>query len=115
MPAIVTITTYSDADFRHSFVYTADAVPVNLTGATMRFVARKRAADANSVVLRTETDGIVFANQGTDPGKFTITIPELTLQQMAEGEYQHGLTFNRAGITTKIWNGVLNHFTGVAR
>jgi hypothetical protein len=115
MPAICTITTYSDADFYRGFIYqTTSGAPISLVGNTMRMGVRNNAADiAEVLLLTTENGGIILTDAAN--GLFTVSISQEQLEQLAPGTYDHSLIRIVGNQQLAMWYGTLVHAAGPSR
>ena len=114
--AIVNITVENDADFYRQFAYqyVNSALPVDLTGNTMRMGVRKRAEDVTEqMLLTTENGGL----QITDPanGLFTVRITQTQLLELPLGDFEHSLIRMTGGLQLRMWSGTLTNNAGPSR
>ena len=118
--AIVNITVENDADFYRVFQYAvvnpdgSIAGPVNITGAAMEMMLRRRAEDA-SALLRLATDTGEIALVDPTNGKFTVLIAQNTLEQLGLGDFDHSNIMTLNGLKTKIWSGTFTNNAGATR
>jgi hypothetical protein len=114
--AIATITTQDDTDFYRSFTYqTTVGVPIDITGAVLVMMLRRKAPDvAAEMRLATDTGEIVITNP--TGGQFTILITTEQMQkELSYGAYVHSLIMTLHGLDQRIWNGTLTHSAGPSR
>lgn len=118
MTAIVTLTTYSDADFIGAFVYEQNSTAVDLTGSTLKMMVRPGTDPAVSDVdmsLDSATIGGITITDAPN-GKFQILLARASLQKMAPGQYVHSLIRIRPdGFYERVWGGTITHAIGPTR
>jgi len=66
-----------------------DGQPVDLTGATIVWVAKRASTDTEAQVSKTTGDGITILDQGTDKGKFKITLDAADSDKLGGETYLH--------------------------
>lgn len=118
MTAIVTLTTYSDADFVAAFIYQQNASPVDLTGSALRMMVRPGSDAGVSEVDISIDSAAVGGITITDApnGKFQILFSRAQLAKMGVGIYVHSLIRVRPdGYYERIWGGTLTHIIGPTR
>jgi hypothetical protein len=112
---VVNITVENDADFYRLFQYqTIGGVPIDITGAQMLMMLRRRAADeAAQMKLSTETGEITIV----DPinGLFSIMIKQNALERLGLGDYAHSNILIRGASKKSIWTGTLTNNPGPSR
>lgn len=113
--AIVSITTYNDADFYRTFIWqTIDGAPIDLTGGLMEMMLRRRAADVTAELrLGSDTGEIVFTD--ATAGQFTVRIAQETLERLALGDYDQSNIFSRNSFKVRVWSGTLTVNAGATR
>ena len=109
------ITAPNDADFSRVFQYkTLAGVPINITGAVMWMMLRRRAADLTSVMrLATDTGEITLIDAVN--GKWSIFIEQEQLERIGVGEYAHSLIMELNGVKQEIWSGTFTNKAGPSR
>ncbi|MCA1455918.1 hypothetical protein I6F35_22385 [Bradyrhizobium sp. BRP22] len=116
--AIVNIKTVNDADFYRRFVYkTIDLVPIDLTGARLRMMLRKNAADVTVWLHLSNGDEGGIAIVDPAAGNFTVLITQEQLERLPVDEYDHSLIMTDAAGTqqTSVWRGTLTNQAGPSR
>jgi hypothetical protein len=111
----VNITVENDADFYQVFQYqTATEVPIDITGASMFMMLRRRAADEIAVLrLGTDTGEIVLVEPVL--GRFTVFIAQLELERLGLGAFAHSLIMEAGARKTSIWSGTFTNNPGPSR
>ena len=117
--ATVNITVENDADFFQYFQYvTADdpPIPIDLTGATMEMMLRRRAED-EAAYLRLSTEGGAIVIVNPMLGQFSLYIAQSVLLQLSLGDYVHSLiaTLTATDRKLKIWSGAFTLNAGATR
>lgn len=114
MAATATIKTYSDADFRRTFVLqTAGETPYDLTGATFQMKLRKR-VESHTVPISLSTDSGITIIDAVN-GQFEIAITQAQLEALEPDTYVHSLIMTLGGLKTLIWVGTIEHSAGASR
>ncbi|MCA1452118.1 hypothetical protein I6F35_02675 [Bradyrhizobium sp. BRP22] len=116
--ATVDIKTINDADFYRSFIYKTIAdVPIDLTGAHLRMMLRKHAADVTVWLHLTSDPGGGISIIDPAGGGFTVLITQKQLERLPVDSYDHSLIMTAAAGTqqTKIWSGTLTNSAGPSR
>jgi hypothetical protein len=113
--AVVNITTQNDADFYRTFAWqTIQGAPINLGGMLMEMMLRRHASDVASVLrLGSDTGEIVFLDMGA--GKFSVRIPQATLERLGLGDFDHSCIVTRNGYKVRVWSGLLTNNAGATR
>jgi hypothetical protein len=113
--AIVTITTYNDADFYRTFLWqTIDGVPIDMTGMSLEMMLRRHARDEAAVLrLGSDTGEIVL----TDPvnGQFTVMIKQDALVRLGLGDFDHSNIATHDNFKLRVWSGTLTNNAGATR
>jgi hypothetical protein len=115
--ATVNIDCSNDADFYCEFLYASGdevPVPINITGASLEMMLRRRAEDV-AAVLRLGTDTGEIALTDAINGKFTVMIRQAELLKIGLGDFDHSLIMTRTGNKTRIWSGKLTNNAGATR
>ena len=111
----VNITVENDSDFYRMFQYiTVAGTPINITGASLEMMLRRRAADETALLrLATDSGEIVLV----DPvlGKFTIMIRQDTLMRLGLGDFDHSNIMTLNSLKIKLWSGVFTNNAGPTR
>lgn len=114
----VNITVDNDHDFYQVFQYvTADdpSVPIDLTGASMEMMLRRRAED-EAAYLRLSTEGGAIVIVGPAVGQFSVYIAQTALLRLSLGEYVHSLIVSLPdGRKLRVWSGTLILNAGATR
>jgi hypothetical protein len=112
---VVNITVENDADFYRVFQYTTiSGVPINITGASMVMMLRRRASDEAAVLkLSTDTGEMVLV----DPlnGMFSVRILQSQLVRLATGDYQHSNVMTTPAGKRSLWTGTFTNNPGASR
>lgn len=121
MTAVVTIRTWSDADFVRAFVYRTPAVgatpaaPIDLSGNQLLMMIRRQATDVEAALrLSTATGELPI----TDPeaGAFTLIIRQASLLLLRPATYVHSLVrITPEGLRFRMWRGTMVHGMGESR
>lgn len=113
--AIVNITVDNDADFYRVFQYqTISGVPIDITGAAMWMMLRRRAEDQVAVMrLGTDTGEIVLVDSVN--GKFSVLIRQEELERLGLGDFDQSMIMDIAAFKRSIWSGVLTNNAGPSR
>lgn len=119
MTAQVDLVTYSDSDMVRSFLYQlTDGTPINLTGYSLRMMARRQPDDPTAEFECSTFNGRIWFNNAAS-GAFTVQIPVSILSILSPGTYQQSLIGTSsaiAGMLRKdIWRGSLTHSVGPTR
>jgi hypothetical protein len=115
--ATVNITCANDADFYCAFQYASNdtiPVPIDLTGASLEMMLRRRAADV-AALLRLGTDTGEIALIDPPFGRFTVMIRQAELVRLGIGDFDHSCIMTRTGNKTRIWSGKLTNNAGPTR
>ena len=114
--ATVNIVVENDADFYRRFQYvTVDSSsPINITGASLEMMLRRKAADVDAVLrLGTDTGEIVITDAAH--GFFTVKITQDTLERLGLGDFAHSNIMTLGGLKTRIWSGTFTNNPGPTR
>lgn len=138
MPAIVNITTETDADFYQVFQYTlSDGVtPISIIGCTFRFGVRRSITDLSTLFVVNSIGNTVMLNGVSYPngltsivdgpnGKFSLWIAKQQLQAAPPGTWTQSLIINtpavgqgfgaQPALATPVWGGSLTINLGPSR
>jgi len=113
--ATVNITVENDADFYRVFQYQmTDGTPIDLTGALMWMMLRRRAQDEIALMrLGTDTGEIVLVDAVN--GKFSVRIAQVELERLGLGDFDHSLIADVATYKRSIWSGTFTNNPGASR
>jgi hypothetical protein len=115
--AVVDITVQNDADFYRVFQYVVAGeipTPIDITGASMEMMLRRRAEDAVALMrLGTDTGEIVLIDPAL--GKFTIMIRQADLLMLGLGEFDQSCIMTLNDLKTRLWSGTLTNNAGPTR
>jgi hypothetical protein len=111
----VNITVENDADFYRVFQYqTISGIPIDISGAAMWMMLRRRAEDETALMrLGTDTGEIVLV----DPinGKFSVRIAQVELERLGLGAFDQSMIMSIATYKRSIWSGTLTNNAGPSR
>jgi hypothetical protein len=115
MAATVNITVENDADFYRVFQYAmTDGTGINMVGATLEMMLRRRAEDA-AVVLRLSSYTGDFVWVDIMTGQFSLYISQDVLAHLGLGDFAHSNIMTKDGLKTKIWSGTFTNNAGPTR
>lgn len=102
------ISMYRGDDATFPFTLTQGGTPQDLTGATLVFSCRLAStfedADEDAAAALIVSGGdIVLANQGTDPGEITVTVPAADSVDLTTGKYLCDVQVTESGGDIWTW------------
>ena len=105
---------YRGDDREFTLTLTEDGAPMDLTGATVRWTARVRAGDADTVIAKTSSAGIAIANDPTT-GVAVLTIDAADTSGFAgRRDLVWDVEVTRGGKTRTVLTGVLRVLVDVS-
>jgi hypothetical protein len=111
----VNITVENDADFYRVFQYqTTSGAPIDISGAAMWMMLRRRAEDETALMrLGTDTGEIVLV----DPvnGKFSVRIAQVELERLGLGTFDQSMILRLSTYKRSVWSGTLTNNAGPSR
>ncbi len=94
-----------DEDLDHAWQWMASGVPVDLTGASLRMVVKKR--DGTEIAEWTDENGNLPFRGDPALGTFGPLVLAADLAAISPGVYTHKCLVTLDGRTTRVWTGML--------